>query len=139
MLVDIAPGSLNLDPEQTESKLRERDGKLRAILPVHLYGQCADMDAFRQLGSEFGLVIIEDAANPTGATAINKPVDGAYAPAGGISPPEASLPAGEALSPGAFTGSLPSSLAPGGELFAPQPSIATPPPTPAAAVAPRHS
>src|SRR5207248_10147331 len=79
------------------------------------------------------VVLIEDAANPTGATAINKPVDGAYAPAGGISPPEASLPAGEALSPGAFTGSLPSSLAPGGELFAPQPSIATPPPTPAAA------
>ena len=67
VLVDIDPRTLNLDPEKTRSKLRENNGKVRAILPVHLYGQCADMDTFRQLASEFAVTIIEDAAQAIGA------------------------------------------------------------------------
>ena len=63
VFADIDPHTLNLDPAQVEPFLRgsQRD-KLRALLPVHLYGQCADMDAFHRLAEEFHLSLIEDAA-----------------------------------------------------------------------------
>jgi dTDP-4-amino-4,6-dideoxygalactose transaminase len=65
---DIDPKTFNLDPAQVESFLRDgtRD-KLRALLPVHLYGQCADMDLFQRLANEFHLSLIEDAAQAIGA------------------------------------------------------------------------
>jgi dTDP-4-amino-4,6-dideoxygalactose transaminase len=65
---DIDPKTFNLDPVQVESFLRDgtRD-KLRALLPVHLYGQCADMDLFQRLADEFHLSLIEDAAQAIGA------------------------------------------------------------------------
>ncbi len=68
VFADIDPHTLNLDPTRVESFLRGRPrDKLRALLPVHLYGQCADMDAFQRLAEEFHLSLIEDAAQAIGA------------------------------------------------------------------------
>jgi dTDP-4-amino-4,6-dideoxygalactose transaminase len=68
VFVDIEPDSFNLDSAQVDSFLRglKRD-KLRALLPVHLYGQCADMVSFRRTADEFKLSLIEDAAQAIGA------------------------------------------------------------------------
>jgi dTDP-4-amino-4,6-dideoxygalactose transaminase len=68
VFADIDPHTFNLDPTRVESFLRggKRD-KLRALLPVHLYGQCADMDALQRLADEFHLSLIEDAAQAIGA------------------------------------------------------------------------
>jgi dTDP-4-amino-4,6-dideoxygalactose transaminase len=68
VFVDIDPQTFNLDPAQVESFLREaKRDKLRAVLPVHLYGQCADMAAVQRLADEFHLLLIEDAAQAIGA------------------------------------------------------------------------
>jgi dTDP-4-amino-4,6-dideoxygalactose transaminase len=68
VFADINAATFNLDPTQVEAHLR-RSGyrKLRALLPVHLYGQCADMDRFQVLASEFHLAVVEDAAQAIGA------------------------------------------------------------------------
>jgi dTDP-4-amino-4,6-dideoxygalactose transaminase len=66
--VDVDPGTLNLDPRLVEQLLRNKPAaNIRAILPVHLYGQCADMDAFGRISQEFGVAIVEDAAQAIGA------------------------------------------------------------------------
>ncbi len=85
VFADIDPRSFNLDPVQVESFLRDgqRD-KLRALLPVHLYGQIADMDALRRLAEEFRLSLIEDAAQAIGARWGNKPDKGQRAGSIGI-------------------------------------------------------
>jgi dTDP-4-amino-4,6-dideoxygalactose transaminase len=68
VFVDIDPHTLNLDSAKLESYLREsKPTNLRAILPVHLYGQCADMDALTRMAGEFEFTIIEDAAQAIGA------------------------------------------------------------------------
>jgi dTDP-4-amino-4,6-dideoxygalactose transaminase len=68
VFIDIDPHTLNLDPIKVESYLREsKPTNLHAILPVHLYGQCADLDAFSSIANEFRLTIIEDAAQAIGA------------------------------------------------------------------------
>jgi len=68
VFVDVDPGTLNLDPALVRKQIvAQRSKNLRAILPVHLYGQCADMDAFHRLGEEFDLAIVEDAAQAIGA------------------------------------------------------------------------
>ncbi len=68
VFVDIDPRTFNLDPRQVESFLGERRrSKLVALLPVHLYGQCADMDSLRRQAEQFGLQLIEDAAQAIGA------------------------------------------------------------------------
>jgi dTDP-4-amino-4,6-dideoxygalactose transaminase len=68
VMVDIDPPTFNLDPEKVAARLRSGGShKIRALLPVHLYGQCADMDALQHLAEEFDLVIIEDAAQAIGA------------------------------------------------------------------------
>jgi len=69
IFVDVDPHTLNLNPEQVEKYLRSRRSThLRALLPVHLYGQCAGMDAFQRLADEFQLALVEDAAQAIGAS-----------------------------------------------------------------------
>jgi dTDP-4-amino-4,6-dideoxygalactose transaminase len=69
VFADIDPVTFNLDPEQVEEVLRSgQNAKMRALLPVHLYGQCADMGRFERLAKEFDLYLIEDAAQAIGAS-----------------------------------------------------------------------
>ena len=68
VLADIEPGTFNLDPAQVETVVDRPPGvAIRAILPVDLYGQCADWTSFARLGTEYGLRLIEDAAQAYGA------------------------------------------------------------------------
>jgi dTDP-4-amino-4,6-dideoxygalactose transaminase len=68
VFADTDPATFNLDPTKVEKLLgAAKNDKMRALLPVHLYGQCADMDSFRQLADEFHLRIVEDAAQAIGA------------------------------------------------------------------------
>jgi dTDP-4-amino-4,6-dideoxygalactose transaminase len=68
VLADIDPATFNLDPAAVESLLKAPQAvPIRAILPVHLYGQAADWTAFARLGQEHGLKLIEDAAQAWGA------------------------------------------------------------------------
>jgi dTDP-4-amino-4,6-dideoxygalactose transaminase len=68
LLADIDPATFNLAPAAVEAVLNGPQGKtVRAILPVHLYGQCADSTALSRLANDNGLKIIEDAAQAWGA------------------------------------------------------------------------
>jgi len=68
VFADIDPATLNLDPVSAESVLQRSGANgIKAIVPVHLYGQCADMGAFLKLGEVFGTPVIEDAAQAFGA------------------------------------------------------------------------
>ncbi|MGA2085731.1 MAG: DegT/DnrJ/EryC1/StrS family aminotransferase [Terracidiphilus sp.] len=68
VLADIEPATFNLDPEAVRAVLKApQPTPIRAILPVHLFGQCADWTAFARLGREHGLKLIEDAAQAWGA------------------------------------------------------------------------
>jgi dTDP-4-amino-4,6-dideoxygalactose transaminase len=64
VFVDIDPVTYNLDTSQIVSKVTS---KTRAIIPVHLYGQMADMDTVMAVAEKHGLVVIEDAAQAIGA------------------------------------------------------------------------
>ncbi len=66
VFVDIDPVTYNLDPQRVRT-VAQRCTHLRAIMPVHLYGQSADTEAFVELGEEFGVPIIEDAAQALGS------------------------------------------------------------------------
>jgi dTDP-4-amino-4,6-dideoxygalactose transaminase len=68
VLADIDPLTFNLSPAAVEAVLDGKRGAgAKAILPVHLYGQCADATAFKKLGQDRGLAIVEDAAQAWGA------------------------------------------------------------------------
>ena len=68
VLADIDPATFNLSPAAVEAVLDSKRGAAaRAILPVHLYGQCADWTAFGRMARERGLHLIEDAAQAWGA------------------------------------------------------------------------
>jgi dTDP-4-amino-4,6-dideoxygalactose transaminase len=64
VLVDIDPVTFTMDPAQLEAAITPRT---KAIIPVHLYGQCADMDPILAIAKKHGLVVIEDAAQAHGA------------------------------------------------------------------------
>jgi len=68
VLADIDPATFNLAPEAVETLLKApQKTAICAVLPVHLYGQCADWASFSRLGNKFGLKLIEDAAQAWGA------------------------------------------------------------------------
>ena len=68
VFTDIDPETLNLDPAKAEDHLNKSTARRHGIMPVHLYGQCADMDALKRIAEEFKLHLIEDAAQAVGAT-----------------------------------------------------------------------
>ncbi len=75
VFVDIDPETYNLDPNLVESAITPRT---RAIMPVDLYGQSAEMRALREIANHYGLWLIEDAAQAIGAYHHNQPI-GTYA------------------------------------------------------------
>jgi dTDP-4-amino-4,6-dideoxygalactose transaminase len=64
VFVDVNPVTYNIDPEDAARKITSRT---KAIIPVHLFGQCADMHAIEPLAAESNLAVIEDAAQSLGA------------------------------------------------------------------------
>ena len=70
VFVDIDPGTYNLDPEALKewfSNNQDKVSKVKAIIAVHLYGQCADIEAIVKIADEYGIPVIEDAAQAIGA------------------------------------------------------------------------
>ncbi len=71
VFVDIDPETYNISPEALKKLVlsmgKEELAGIKGILPVHLYGQCADMDPVINLAKEYNLVVIEDAAQAIGA------------------------------------------------------------------------
>ncbi len=63
--IDIDEKTYNLDPDQLESLITPNT---KAIIPVSLYGQCADFDAINAIAGRYGLTVIEDAAQSLGAS-----------------------------------------------------------------------
>lgn len=64
VIVDPDPGTFNISVEGIAKAITE---KTRAIVPVHLFGQCADMEGIMKLASRYNLLVIEDAAQATGS------------------------------------------------------------------------
>lgn len=70
LFVDIEPDSFNIDPERLAEALaadRKSGSRIKAIIPVHLYGQCANMGRIMELATEYSVPVIEDAAQAIGA------------------------------------------------------------------------
>ncbi|MCP4665716.1 MAG: DegT/DnrJ/EryC1/StrS family aminotransferase [Deltaproteobacteria bacterium] len=71
VFVDIDPDTYNMDPrklDETISAIGEiGKSKVRAVMPIHLYGQCADMESILNVAGTYGLTVIEDAAQAIGA------------------------------------------------------------------------
>jgi dTDP-4-amino-4,6-dideoxygalactose transaminase len=78
VFADIDADTFNLDPAAAERAVTERT---RAVLPVHLFGQMAEMQAFRALGDRRGIAVIEDAAQAIGA---RQRVDGEWITTGSL-------------------------------------------------------
>ncbi len=71
IFADIDPDTYNISTESVEQAISALDdseiNSLKAVIPVHLYGQCAEMDKIKQISKKYNLVIIEDAAQAIGA------------------------------------------------------------------------
>ena len=73
VFVDIDPVSFNMNTKKIVAAITE---KTKAIIPVHLFGQCADMDPIMAIANEHGLRVIEDCAQSIGARQNDKPCGG---------------------------------------------------------------
>jgi dTDP-4-amino-4,6-dideoxygalactose transaminase len=69
VFADIDEKTYNISPEKINEKIT---GKTKAIMPIHLYGQCADMKAIMEIAEDRGLAVIEDACQAHGAEADGK-------------------------------------------------------------------
>lgn len=68
VFADIDPASYNIDIAKTAQLLEaDKEKKIKAIIPVHLYGQCAEMTGILELAAKFKVAVIEDAAQAIGA------------------------------------------------------------------------
>jgi len=67
VFVDIDPDTYNIDPGAVEASLKKSSKNVKAIIPVHLYGQCADMDPINAVARKFRVKVVEDAAQSIGA------------------------------------------------------------------------
>src|SRR5437588_6101610 len=70
VFAEIDPATFNLDPSKIEEKVTART---KAIIPVHLFGQMADMTAINAVAAKHGLKVIEDAAQAIGAKQYDRP------------------------------------------------------------------
>lgn len=73
VFADIDPHTFNLSPAAVtkaieNARILDPEARVKAVLPVHLYGQCADWDAFSEIKETYGVTLIEDAAQAFGAT-----------------------------------------------------------------------
>ncbi len=75
VFADIDPDTFNLDPEKVKEKITERT---KVIVPVHLFGQLAEMEALQTLADAHGISLLADGAQAIGATRSGKPL-GAFA------------------------------------------------------------
>ncbi len=79
VFVDIEEESFNMDPEALDSILRQQSqhgGRVKAIIPVHLFGQCADMNRIMPLAEKYDVCVVEDAAQAIGACCPMTDTDG---------------------------------------------------------------
>jgi dTDP-4-amino-4,6-dideoxygalactose transaminase len=77
VFVDIEPRTLGMDPDAlhvTVRKLLGAEKPVKAIVPVHIFGQPCDMDGILDVAERYGLIVIEDACEAIGATYKNRPV-----------------------------------------------------------------
>lgn len=79
VVVDVDPDTFNIDPEAIKRAITP---KTKAVVPVHLFGQCADMEAILEIAAEHNLFVIEDACQSIGADYIFK--DGSHKKSGTI-------------------------------------------------------
>lgn len=71
VFADVEPDTYNIDPDKLEHVIKKQSAaqraRLRAIIPVHLYGQCAEMEPIIKISKKYKLAVIEDAAQSIGA------------------------------------------------------------------------